>query len=106
MLVSAPIVVTYAATVKYWIKESDKIFSNDIQLKCDAAYAEFLVWQKTKIGRDVNPSKLDQMLVEAGAKRTDISEATCVLEFQVIDHNEVAQEAAGAQLLYQGLEHE
>ena len=106
VLVSAPVVVTYDCTVKYWIKSSDKIFSNDIQLKCDQAYADFLLWQKTKIGRDINPSKLDQMLIEAGAKRTDISEPTCVLEFVVIDHNEVAQELPTSQLLYQGLEDE
>jgi phage-related baseplate assembly protein len=106
VLVSAPVVVTYDATVKYWIKESDKIFSNDIQLKCDQAYADFLSWQKSKIGRDVNPSKLDQVLIDAGAKRTDISEATCPFEFQVLDEKSVAQESGTSQLLYQGLEDE
>lgn len=106
VLVSAPLVVTYNCVVKYWIKESDKIFSNDIQLKCDQAYTDFLTWQKTKIGRDINPSKLDQMLVEAGAKRTDISETTCPFEFQVLDEKSVAQESGTSQLLYQGLEDE
>jgi phage-related baseplate assembly protein len=106
VLVSAPIVISYDCIVKYWIKSSDKIFASDIQLKCDAAYAEFLTWQKTKIGRDINPSKLDQMLVEAGAKRTDISEATCPFEFLVLDEKSVAQESGTSQLLYQGLEDE
>jgi phage-related baseplate assembly protein len=106
VLVSAPIVVSYNCTVKYWIKSSDKIFANDIQIKCDQAYADFLFWQKTKIGRDINPSKLDQMLVEAGAKRTDISEATCPFEFQVLDEKSVAQEGVTSELLYEGLEDE
>lgn len=106
VLVSAPVVVPYDCIVKYWIKEADKIFSADIQTKCDAAYADYLIWQRTKIGRDINPSKLDQMLVEAGAKRTDISEATCPFEFQVLDEKSVAQESGTSQLLYEGLEDE
>jgi phage-related baseplate assembly protein len=105
VLVSAPIVVSYNPTVSYWIKSGDKIFSNDIQAKCNATYAEYLTWQKTKIGRDVNPSKCDQMLVDAGAKRTNIPESA-VFEFQVLDSQSVAQEIPAAELVYEGLEDE
>lgn len=106
VLVSAPVVQSYNCTVKYWIKESDDKFAEDIQVKCDQAYANYLFWQKTKIGRDINPSKCDQLLVEAGAKRTDISEATSPFEFAVVDEKSIAQESIGSQLMYMGLEAE
>lgn len=104
VFVEAPTVVGYTCAVKYWIKTSDAPFENDIKLRAQAAFDEYLVWQKTKIGRDINPSKLDQMLVEAGAKRTDIPELTAY-EFTVVDSRSVAQDTARA-LTYEGLEDE
>jgi phage-related baseplate assembly protein len=106
VFVQPPIAVTSAGClVKYWIKTADGQFSNDIQAKVEVAFADYLAWQKTKIGRDINPSKCDQMLVEAGAKRTDISEGTSTFEFTVVGPQNVAN-LTGPALTYMGLEEE
>jgi phage-related baseplate assembly protein len=105
VFVQAPTAVSYTPVVGYWVKTSDQSFLADIQAKCNTAFADYLYWQKTKIGRDVNPSKLEQMLLDAGAKRTDISGAASTFEFLVIDERSVAADS-GAQLNYQGLEEE
>ena len=64
------------------------------------AFADYLYWQKTKIGRDINPSKCDQLLVEAGAKRTDISEASSTFEFVVVNPQSVADAHQSDAYLY------
>jgi phage-related baseplate assembly protein len=37
------------------------------------AVNDFVDWEAARIGRDINPSKLNQMMVDAGAKRTVIT---------------------------------
>jgi phage-related baseplate assembly protein len=91
--------------VKYWIKTTDGPYSNDIQAKVQQAFADFLTWQKSKIGRDINPSKCDQMIVEAGAKRTNISETSSTFEFVVVGPQNVAV-LSNPTLTYMGLEDE
>jgi phage-related baseplate assembly protein len=106
VFVEAPTVVVYNPTVRYWIRKNDEPFLADIQAKIQQAYSDYKYWQRTKIGRDVNPSKLDQMLIEAGAKRTDIPDATSTFEYIAIDKRSVAQDNPAATLQYQGLEEE
>lgn len=106
VFVQAPIAVTSAGcVVTYWIRTSDGQFSNEIQAKVQQAFADYIYWQRTKIGRDINPSKCEQMLVEAGAKRTDISEAASTFEFTVVNPESVAV-LENPQLIYGGLEDE
>jgi phage-related baseplate assembly protein len=106
VFVQAPLNITSTGCkVKYWIKTKDGQFSNDIQTKVNQAFADYLVWQKSKIGRDINPSKCDQMLIEAGAKRTDISDNTSTFEFMIVNPQSVAVLTAPA-LTYMGLEDE
>jgi phage-related baseplate assembly protein len=106
VFVQAPLPVsTTGCVVKYWIKTSDGQFSTDIQSKVTQAFADYLVWQRTKIGRDINPSKCDQMLVAAGAKRTDISEASSTFEFTVVSPQSIAV-LTNPTLTYMGLEEE
>ena len=106
VFVQAPIPVTSAGcVVKYWIRTRDGQFASDIRTKVEAAFAEYLIWQKTKLGRDINPSKCDAMIVDAGAKRTDISEASSTFEFVVVNPQSVAS-LTSPTLTYMGLEDE
>ena len=106
VFVQTPIAVTSAGClVKYWIRTSDGQFSSEIQTKVQQAFADYLYWQKTKIGRDINPSKCDQLIVEAGAKRTDISEASSTFEFIVVNPQSVAV-LTSPTLTYMGIEDE
>jgi hypothetical protein len=90
--------------VQYWIKSSDEHFADDIRKKVDAAYMNYLIWQRSKIGRDINPSKCDEMIVNAGAKRTDIPEGTSGFKFVKIDEQSVAREDASSKCTYVGIE--
>jgi phage-related baseplate assembly protein len=106
VFVQPPIPVTSTGcVVKYWIRTKDEQFENEIKEKCEQAFADFLYWQKTKIGRDINPSKCDQMIIEAGAKRTDISEETSTFEFMIVNSQSVA-DLVSPTLTYMGLEDE
>jgi phage-related baseplate assembly protein len=104
LFVQAPTVHNYTPAVKYWIKSSDIKFANDIQIAVQAAYADYILWQKTKIGRDINPSQCDERLCAAGAKRTDIPGSTTFV-FAALDEKTTAVETASA-LTYMGLEDE
>lgn len=74
VVVAAPEAFKYKINMKYWINETDKIKSAAIQRNVDKAVSEFVNWQKEQIGRDINPSMLNHLVIQAGAKRTEITE--------------------------------
>lgn len=104
VFVQAPVGHNYAPNVKYWIKRADERFLGDIQTKVQAAFFDYLSWQATKIGRDINPSKCDEMLVSAGAKRTDIPGSSSFV-FVALDQKTIGV-AVSPLLTYMGLEDE
>jgi phage-related baseplate assembly protein len=103
VFVQPPAPIGYVIDCDYYIKTSDGQFAGNIEKACTQAYNDFVTWQASKIGRDINPSKLDQMLVDAGAKRTVIRlpafTALTAEEIGVID-------SATSRLNYMGLEDE
>jgi hypothetical protein len=105
VFVQPPIIFNYVPAVQYWIKTKDSQFSTDIQTKVQSAYRDYIAWQRSKIGRDVNPSVCDRKLIEAGAKRTDIPGSTTFL-FSVLDAKTLAIETDVNLLAYAGLEDE
>jgi len=97
----APTQHLYTATVSYWIDNANAQFEQSIISACQVAYQNYITWQGSEIGLDINPSKLNQMLVDAGAKRTLITSPT----FTVLDEKTVAQcNTVASTLNYQGLE--
>jgi phage-related baseplate assembly protein len=102
VFVQPPIVRLVLATVKFWIRKEDGRFEDDIVNKVMQAWEDWKIWQVSKIGRDLNPSKLDQMMVDAGAKHTDISSP----QFTVLDEKTVAQIDPNSVCNYEGLEEE
>ena len=73
VIVKAPGTVEYALEVKYFINKSDSAQAQTIQNNVNAAVEKFIIWQRSKIGRDINPSKLTCMMEDAGAKRVEIA---------------------------------
>ena len=67
----APVEVKYKIDVKYFICASDEAQAMQIQNSVNDAARSYQNWQ-CKIGRDINPSKLCQMIMMAGAKRVEI----------------------------------
>ncbi len=70
--VAAPEEIGYSVNLTYYINRSDSNRAVAIQEAVAAAVADFTVWQRT-IGRDINPDKLRQLVMAAGAKRVEVT---------------------------------
>lgn len=73
VIVKAPNTVDYALDIKYYINKSDSAQAKTIQSAVENAIENYIIWQRSKIGRDINPSKLTSMIEAAGAKRVEMS---------------------------------
>ena len=71
--VKAPEAVDYDITVSYWIDREDATDADAIAKAAEAAVQDFALWQKTKLGRDINPTELYYRLRAAGVKRAAIT---------------------------------
>ena len=71
--VTNPTEKEYNITVTYYINRSDSSRAETIQTEVAAAVDDYILWQKSKIGRDINPSELTRRMVNAGAKRVAIT---------------------------------
>jgi phage-related baseplate assembly protein len=67
--VQAPDVVNYNITMDYYISTADKLAAVSIQAAVEKAIDDYILWQKSKIGRDINPDELITRVKAAGAKR-------------------------------------
>ena len=98
--VLAPNSIPYNINFKWWLsKESDVTI---VTRNVNNAVAEYKTWQKEKLGRDINPNKLVQLLITAGAKRVEIIEPI----FTKLDKTKIAQETSSITISYQGVEDE
>lgn len=95
--IQAPEVVPFDVEVTWWMYASDEIQRVQIQAAVQKAFDEWILWQKSKIGRDLNPSELIRLIQAAGAKRVEILSP----KYTVIERNQVAV-ASGNQTLYFG----
>lgn len=68
--------VEYDITMTYYLSRDSTESAAVIQENVEAAVQKFISWENAQIGRDINPSKLNQMVVDAGAKRTVITSPT------------------------------
>ena len=66
--VKAPETVDYKINVKYFVNQSDLKKVDTIKTAVNAAVDDYIIWQRNKIGRDINPSQLIQQMMSAGAK--------------------------------------
>ena len=95
----APEVIDYTVNVDYWI-DADKAGQNvTIRDNVNAAIGEFIRWQRSALGRDINPSRLNYDILAAGAKRCVIHDPI----FTGISKSMVAMGTIG-EINYMGLE--
>lgn len=71
--VLAPDIINYDINLTYYVKESQKAVATNVQSKIENAIDTYIQWQGSKIGRDINPSYLINLIMDAGAKRVEIS---------------------------------
>ncbi len=99
IVVQAPAVRSYNISLTYYINESDKSKASTIQAGVNNAVEAYKLWQKGKIGRDLNPNELMKRILAAGAKRAVITAPS----YTVISDDAVAI-AGTVNVVYGGLE--
>ena len=85
--VQAPETVEYDIDVTYYTQEGGALSDEVISENVAAAVQKFKTWQAERMGRDVNPSYLIQLLMEAGVKRVEVRSPA----FTTVADNAVAQ---------------
>ena len=70
--VAAPEVVSYDIAGKWYLRRADAALLGAVTLAVTKALEDFRLWQRSKPGRDINPSKLVSLLEQAGAKRIEL----------------------------------
>ena len=73
VLVEAPQTVEYQLNVTYWVDRADQARLVAIQSSINQAIDEWVLWQRQKIGRDINPTQLIKRMAAAGAKRVEVA---------------------------------
>lgn len=97
--VAAPQEVTYTINLTYYINRSGSAKAATIQAAVAQAVADYQTWQRA-IGRDINPSQLVHMVMDAGAKRVTVTAPT----YTAVDATKVSALQGDAVISYGGLE--
>lgn len=71
-----PEYVDYNITFTYYIPNDTQLSLSDIEAAVANAVNEYKKWQCGKLGRDINPSKLENLLMQTGVKRVAITSPT------------------------------
>lgn len=97
--VKAPTVQEFSIDLTYYINRSDSTKAVIIQREVQNAVKEYIAWQTTEIGRDINPDELVGRIKAAGAKRVELTAPV----FTVVGEISVAQ-CTAENAIYGGLE--
>ena len=76
VIVSDPAYIDYDITFTYYIPNDSNLSASDIEAAVTSAVDEYKAWQCEKFGRDINPSKLESLLMQTGVKRVVITSPT------------------------------
>lgn len=70
--VAAPETVPYNIDFTYYTQEGGALSATAVAENVNAAVKEYKEWQAAKMGRDVNPSRLISLVMQAGVKRVEV----------------------------------
>lgn len=99
VVVAAPSVKKYDINLTYYINKSERSKALLIQKNVEKAIDEYILWQNSKIGRDINPDKLIEKIMATGAKRVAVSSPI----YQACNQTEVPR-LANKSITYGGIE--
>src|SRR5690606_33483601 len=71
--VLAPGTVNFDIDMTYWIDTRNVTEALSIQGRVQEAVNTYVLWQKSRIGRDIIPSELTRLVMNAGARRVYIT---------------------------------
>ena len=70
--VSVPEKVPFSVDVTFYISQPNSASASIIEVAVRQAVKDYITWQTSKMGRDINPSYLITKMMEAGAKRVEV----------------------------------
>lgn len=70
--VSVPEIVPFDVDVTFYIQQPNAASATVIESAARQAVKDYIAWQTSKMGRDINPSYLTAKLMEAGVKRVEV----------------------------------
>ena len=97
--ISAPAQVSYQISASYYINRSDQAAAAMIQAAAEQALVDYIEWQSSKIGRDINPDELISRLKQAGVKRVVVTHPA----YSALSASQIAS-CSGSALTYAGIE--
>jgi phage-related baseplate assembly protein len=89
VVVLAPQPVEYDINVTYYIPSEKASMATTLQADIEQAVQDYILWQKQKLGRGIDPSELITRMKQAGAARVDV---VSPVSYQSIEKNQVAKE--------------
>jgi phage-related baseplate assembly protein len=85
--VSVPESDNFDIDVTFYIPKSNSASATIIEAEARKAVEEYISWQCSKMGRDINPSYLISLLMAAGIKRVDVRKPT----YTAVEESHVAK---------------
>ena len=73
VIVAAPDTIEFDIEATYYIPRDKAATTKEIKQAVELATENYTLWQTSKMGRDINPSYFNAMLMESGIKRVDIT---------------------------------
>ena len=86
--VKAPEAVPYDIDATFYIDSDDTAQANAIQKAAAKAVNNYILWQKSKLGRDINPSELIAAIMQTGIKRVEVKKPV----FTKLENTQIAKE--------------
>jgi len=97
---NAPDTVNYDINLVYYISTDDSTSASTIQANVNTAIQDYILWQKSKIGRDINSDELKTRIKNAGAKRSVITSPV----YTALTDTKIAISSTNISVTYGGLE--
>lgn len=94
--------VEYDAIATFWISQENATIASIIQQQVQEEYENYLIWQRSKIGRDIDLSELIARLKQKGASRVAVNSEM----FKEILEHQVAHESTASSLTFGGVANE
>lgn len=69
VVAAVPDVFSFNIEIQYWLPNSKATVASELMKKIDAEYQSFLIWQRSKLGRDINPSEIVNRLKSSGDEK-------------------------------------
>ena len=99
----APEIVKYPIRMTYYISRRDAAVGKTLQERVDKAVSNYVLWQKSALGRDITPSTLVEMVKATGIKRVDME--TILPVYKALKYYEIGvADEDNIEVIYGGLE--